>query len=245
MGLLLNLSFPGDFLVEDLYEFLTGVQWACDTYNCSVMGGDLSESSELCLSATSFGIIHDKPLYRIGARCGDLVYCTDFVGLASTAFYYFLNAKPRGYLLVPEEEKLLVDSLSMPVARRLHSQILTRTEYTVTAMDNTDGIGQSYFELAELNKVGIVLEADKLPIHALSKKVATMLQCDLWQVVMGFGADFQLVGTSSAHLSTAAFVGQFFEVGHTVNGSGVWLETQTGLQECNIAGWDYFCGGSK
>jgi thiamine-monophosphate kinase len=117
-GLLLNLGLPPDTLVDDLVAFLRGARDACTEYGCRILGGDLSNSIELSLSATSFGTVAQSDLLRRrGASRGDLIFCANPIGMTATAFAYFLRAKPRGFALGAPEEDRLKEQFRKPRAR--------------------------------------------------------------------------------------------------------------------------------
>ncbi|MDQ0173373.1 thiamine-phosphate kinase [Paenibacillus tundrae] len=246
-GLLLNFAFPNEFETNDLNEILLGVKKACDEYDCPVIGGDLSHSIELSLSATSIGIVEtEKVLYRSGANSGDLIYCSDDVGLTSTAFYYFLKAKPMGHKLTEEEENILKNQFKKTKARKTLSLLLSGFMGKATAMDNTDGFSQSYLELSEINKLKMELDFRQFPIHPLSYKVAEFLEIDISEVILGGGADFQFLGTINKEIyenhKTDLDKENVSIIGICSSGSGLYLRKSS--EEDSVPfkakGWDYF-----
>lgn len=246
LGLLLTLALQEDFFVEDFNQLLMGVKKACDKYHCNILGGDMSNSAEMSISATSVGLANaEQILYRSGARQGDYVYCSDYLGLTSTAFAYFLEAKPKGLKLSNDDEDLLKDQFRKPHARIELSERLTADTTRVTCMDNTDGIGQSLLELSEINVLRFVLCTEGLPIHPITKKVSDFLGRSVIDMALGAGADFQLVGTIEPNLGrreTEKLIGNGFHiVGYTMQGNGVWLEDEEGhVSEHKVSGWNYY-----
>ncbi len=247
VALLLNLAFPGGFSVKNLRLLLHGVQDACEQYHCRVLGGDLSSSQEMSLSATSVGFSScSKTLYRRGCSPGDLIYCSDYLGLTSTAFAYFLKAKPQGFKLENADELLLVQQFSNPRARKSVKDFLLSLDGKVTCMDNTDGVGQTLLELSENNKVKFVVDGAKLPIHSVTRDVAKFLQMDPVALAFDPGADFQLLGTVSRALPsvqprfTDSLLGTLSIIGSVQEGCGVWVQNQSGLRQMDIAGWNYY-----
>ncbi|MEL0590936.1 MAG: thiamine-phosphate kinase [Planktothrix rubescens PR222] len=246
IGLLLTFAFESNFLIEDLKNILCGVKKACDDYSCQVLGGDLSDSSEMSIAATSIGITdQNNVLYRQGARVDDYIYCSDYLGLTATAFDYFLKAKPQGFVLFKYEEEILVNQFRKPKARLEFSQRLSQSNFRITCMDNTDGIGQSLLELAEINNLRFELNKDDLPIHEISIKVADFLSKDILDVVLGVGADFQLIGTHESNLELQNINNDVSDniqiIGKTYEGKGVWIKDEKSITtECNIPGWDYY-----
>ncbi|MCL1785792.1 MAG: thiamine-phosphate kinase [Alphaproteobacteria bacterium] len=250
VGLLLNLAFPGDFFVEDLQTLYKGIIAACDEYDCKILGGDFSDSAEMNLTATSVGIGEDgRPLYRNTIGNGDVIYCSDYVGLTPTAFLYFLTAKPQGILLSAKEEEILKDQFRKVKARKNLSELLAAAnkDHTVSCMDNTDGVFQSFNEMSAQSGVGIELDAAKLPIHELSHKLAGLMGKDVYELVLGAGADFQLLGAIDKNIPQDILDelrnAGLYEIGIATNTeSGVYLNKSGQLSRLDIPGWNYYTG---
>lgn len=246
VGLLLTLAFPEDFLIEDFQQLLQGVKKACDEVQCNILGGDLSNAAEMSISATSVGLANaDQILYRSGTQDGDYVYCSDYLGLTSTAFAYFLEARPNGLQLSSDDETLLQNQFRKPRARVGLSKKLANSSMRITCMDNTDGIGQTLSELSEINRMRMVVRMDALPIHPISEKVAAYLDRNILDIILGAGADFQLLGTIEQKLErteTEDFISNGLRiVGYAMPGSGVWVQDESGqLREHLVSGWNYY-----
>ena len=245
LGIVLNLGLPSSFPIDDLRALLQGADEACRHYGCHVLGGDLSDAAEPNLVAAVIG--HGdggRLLRRAGARAGDLLYCSGHVGLTPTAFRYFLDARPAGLKLLPEDEQLLVRQFSRPEARLALGRALRRLDPPVTCMDNTDGFGQTVFELSQLNGVGFLLNASALPIHPISRQVAAFLGVDVIDLALGPGADFQLVGTIAADALPEGAdtspgircVGRATSAAETI----AVLDATGRERAVTVTGWDYF-----
>jgi thiamine-monophosphate kinase len=242
-GLLLNLGLPPTLLTSEFISLLRGAREACAKVGCAVVGGDLSSASELSISATSLGVVElQKVLRRAGAQPGDCAYCSDVVGLTATAFAYFLQAEPAGYRLSAAEEAILKDCFRAPRPRFDVGHALAACGYRVTAMDNTDGVAQSLSEIAEAGRVGIILSAEVLPIHDISRRVADHLNIDVIDLVLGPGADFQLIGTCDpAAIQNEAVKSLIRPIGYALAEPGFWLETSEGGRTAfAVRGWDYY-----
>jgi thiamine-monophosphate kinase len=246
-GLLLNLALPEDMSVEDLKALLTGAKDACGLYGTAVLGGDLSSASELSISATAIGYAEGNVLRRFGSTPGDYIYCTRHVGLTSTAFAYFLRAGPRGLWLEPPLEGLLKDQFRKPHALFEVAAKLRAEQISVTAMDNTDGVGQTLSELAALNEVAFVIDPNLLPIHPVTKIVAEYLGEDMLDLALGPGADFQLLGTLPGSCDAEAVAQRcgVFIVGEVRNGNGVSKRVGDGLVPIKVTGWSYYSQTEK
>lgn len=251
VALLLTFAFDENFLITDFKKILHGVKKACDEYGCQVMGGDLSNSLEMSISATSIGTTNgNRILYRKGAKAGDRVFCSNFAGLTSTAFQYFLEAKPKGLRLPDKKEALLKDQFRKPRAMHQLSKQLAESNLRVTCMDNTDGIGQSFSELAEINELQFILNQKLIPIHPVTRDVAEYLGQNEIDIALGGGADFQLLGTICGDISPEDLKkkvrGELFIIGELVKGNGLLIKNKNGcLVPYKTVGWNYYSSDFK
>lgn len=238
-GLLLNLALPADFPISRLRDLISGVLAVAEEYAAPVLGGDLSDSPEPSLSATSLGVaMPGEMLRRAGAAPGDVVYTTGSCGLAATAMRYFLDAKPAGLSLPAADEALLRWQFTRPAPRPAAGRSLVRAHVRATAMDNTDGLSQSLFELAEASSAHFVVHEELLPAHRISEVVADYLGEDLLTLLIGPGADFHLVGT----VDPGASLGDLglHRIGEVVPGHGLSVRSGGEERELTPNGWNYF-----
>lgn len=195
VGLLLTMAFEDNHSLDSFKDILKGVNDCAKKFGCEVLGGDLSNSTEMSLAATSVGIIDSKRvLYRSNISEGDLLFCSDYIGLTPTAFQYFLKLKPKGVLLSEVEESLLADQFKNPKPRVHLGQMLSESQLCTACMDNTDGFSQTFFELSEINNLEFHFDFDKLPIHDISHQIAEKSEIDVTDLIFSAGADFQLMG---------------------------------------------------
>ncbi|MGD0774498.1 MAG: thiamine-phosphate kinase [Candidatus Solibacter sp.] len=243
-ALLLNLAFPPDFAVSDLNDFLLGAKEAGDHYGAPVLGGDLSDAVEMNLVATSLGVIRQQQaIFRSGARPGNKVFCSDYLGVTPTAFLHYLY---RGAIthaeLSLDQEAVLTSNFRRPIARVGLGRQLAMGGYCTAMMDVTDGVAQSFAEIAASSSVGIVLDTERLPIHPVSRALAAHYDRDVVRVILGPGADFQLVGTLDlTHAACAQLPEEVRLIGEVIEGSGVYLRSRDG--EVNAfapEGWNYY-----
>lgn len=241
-GLLLNLGLPGDMKVVELEKVIKGAAQACREYGCQIIGGDLSSAVELSLSATSVGTAdYDKLLRRTGARLGDQIYCTGDLGLTSTAFFYFLDAKRKGMRLDDASEQLLKDQFQRPTVKFHLARLLSELTGPVTCMDCTDGAGQTILEICEQNKAGAFLHTSSMPVHDVSREVAAYLEKDVFDIVLGPGADFSLIGTfPSDEYRKIAGEPDIHVIGEITAAEGIILKGGGCQRELVVAGWDYY-----
>lgn len=239
-SLLLTFAFPSNFHIKDLKSILLGVNKACKHYKVRVVGGDLSDSQEISLSATIVGF-SNYPLYRKGIKNRDIIFCSDTVGLTPTAFRYFFEAKGKGMHLTKKEEQILVRQFSSPKAKIELVKKLSINKLKVCCMDNTDGIGQSLKELSEINSIQITLFYENIPIHPITQKVAHFLKMDPIILALEPGADFQLVGSirKSIPCTDLQKLGVHV-IGQAEIGNGIALRHGNKKINIEIKGWNYY-----
>lgn len=108
-------------------------------------------------------------------------------------------------------------------------------------MDNTDGTSQSFYELAELNCLGFELTEELLPFSNVSIKVSEFLNIPLMDVILGTGADFQLLGTCRPHVLDHLSGHGFVKIGEVITEKGLFLRDRNGKrQPLQPKGWNYF-----
>ena len=238
-GLLLNIALPSHFLVNHLIQIVKGALAAATTYDCPILGGDLSDSSEPSICATSIGYTKiGECLFRRGALPGDCIFMTRPFGLSATAFRYFREAKPRGMTLASGAEDTLRTALIQPIPQISTGQALARYKGRVTAMDNTDGLSQSLAELAAINKMHYQIDADLLTINELTIQVAEFLDEEPFNLGMGPGADMNLVGTIDD--STVVPDQEIIRIGTVREGTGVSITAAGTSYPLEPNGWNYF-----
>jgi thiamine-monophosphate kinase len=238
-GLLLNFALPATFPVDSLTAIVRGVLAGAEEFGASVLGGDLSDAPEPSLCATSLGTVRrTRCLRRRGATVGDRIYVTGPFGIGAAALRYFFDGPPPGRSLAASDESALRQAFRRPVPRLSTGQLLARSGARVTAMDNTDGIGQSLFELASINSAGYVVDRDDVPLHPLVIAVADLFGDDPFDLAMGPGADFNLVGTID-DVRIARNAG-LHVIGVVCDGHGLSVSSASATRTFTPHGWNYF-----
>lgn len=244
LGLLLNLGLPSNLLIADLQKLLDGVKDVIDKFDCKVLGGDITASVEISISATSIGKVQKgKQLTRGKAVEGDLIFVSRPIGMTPTAFEYFCNLKPNGFLLQKQEEALLVNQFTDMYPLCNLGQLLSSSGYCTSCIDNTDGLGQSLFEISQSSDVSMYIDCEKVKINDLTRYVWSQTEYDLISFAFGAGADFSLIGTLSGKQSEKEYLRQFKEIaiiGEVKKGKGVFLKQKESISGLIFQGWNYF-----
>lgn len=245
IGLLLNLGLPNNLFLNDFKKILQGIKNVIDRFDCKVLGGDITASSEISISATSIGKVQKgKVLKRRNAKIGDYIFVSRPIGLTPTAFEYFCNLKPKRFLLKKSEENILLEQFTDMYPLCNLGQKLSNLGLCTSCMDNTDGLGQSLLELSQLSGVSMQINNDKIFINQLTKDVCSQTDNDLIQFAFGAGADFSLVGTINGKISENEIKSYFGNginiIGYVDQGQGVFINDNQSKSELEFKGWDYF-----
>lgn len=243
-GLLLNCGLPGQFKVQDVLAIATGFQEIACQFGANVIGGDVTSSSELCLSATVLGYVESNHmLRRRGARSGDSVFVSRDIGLSPVALIFCLHSNLFEWLTSDQREKLKAQFEAITPEIELGRRLGLSGDCT-SCMDNTDGIAQSLTELARESDCAFVVHEEQLHVGSLVTLASNKLDREKTTLALGPGADFGLVGTLRGKWSTEKARKQFGTdiriIGETESGGGLYLRRGRHTEPLNIPGWNYF-----
>ncbi|MGH8980768.1 MAG: thiamine-phosphate kinase [Acidimicrobiales bacterium] len=158
--LLTVCSPPG----TDLDRLARGAAEASTRWGCPVVGGDVTASSQLMVSAAAIGVLDGPapPVLRSGATAGDTLVVTGPLG-ASSAGLRLLRAGARGenadagVLAGDAARAELVRAHRRPEAR-LAEGVAARAAGARAMIDVSDGLAIDLHRMAEASKVGVALD---------------------------------------------------------------------------------------
>jgi len=185
---------------------------------------------ELTLTGCAFGFVEkDLILRRSGAKPGDLLCTTGFLGGAGAGLW----AWKQGDLTNKFMENLLE-----PQPRLKEGRALALSRSVSSMMDNSDGLALSLFDLAEVSKVGFVVQEDALPIsEGIEEVVGRREAVDL---VLSAGGDYELVFTVRPEKIEEARKASDLTVIGSVVEEGIWIETGGQKKKLEPKGYEHF-----
>ncbi|MEM3105091.1 MAG: thiamine-phosphate kinase [Candidatus Bathyarchaeia archaeon] len=239
LGILFSVGLPSNFPYESFKELVKGLGDAVAEYDTHLLGGDLSESSEVILAGFIVGLTHrGRLLSRRGAKPGDIIATTGTLGLTSVGFKILLE----GFEAPENLKSKAVESLYRPTARLREGLALAGSGAVSASMDISDGLAVSLNQLAELNSVKIVVE--DIPIASEAEEFSKMYGFDVEQLVLyGGGEEYELLLAIKPEMWTEAVktvknVGStLYKMGIVEEGSGVY--TVDG-EKIVAKGWEHF-----
>lgn len=193
IGVVAAMGIPGEMDMGFVEDMVRGMRDCARAYGTGVVGGDTDQHAELTIVTTALGRVDkDKVKLRSGARVGDLLCVTGYLGTPAAAYKVLIEGRDA-----PEEDKkVLIDGFFRPKPRIEEGVRLSRYPEVTAMMDVSDGLGKSVYELSGSSHVGFLVDADRLPIRGEARRLAKDSK-ELLDMAVCFGGEFELLFTVS------------------------------------------------
>jgi thiamine-monophosphate kinase len=245
---LVSLALPKETEVAWVEELYRGMREEAERAGVAVVGGNMARSPwGIFIDVCVLGRVHrEHLLLRSGARPGDRVLVTGWLGDAAAGLQLVLNAE----LAVTEAEReLLLSRHLTPTPRLAESGVIARSGRATAMIDVSDGLSSDVGHICDRSRVGVRIWAERLPISAATKRVAALSAIPVWQLALAGGEDYELCFTAPAdaveELATAVYrktgtpvavVGEILPAA-----SGRWLVLENGREvPLEATGWAHF-----
>lgn len=201
--LTVSVGLSKRFSVEDLEEFYSGIEYACERYGVDIIGGDISSSlTGLTIGITCVGEADkDKIVYRDRAKNTDLICVSGDLGSA----YMGLQLLEREKAVHTGEKdfspdfagkEYLLERQLRPEARKNIIEMLTENHIVPTSMiDISDGLASELLHICKQSKVGCVIYEERIPIDYQTAMMAEQFNLNLTTVALNGGDDYELLFT--------------------------------------------------
>lgn len=207
-------SFAGDAKMSgDLFDAMAalGEEWGAP-----LVGGDFASGNATQFTTTVLGLAprgNPGPILRSGARVGDAVWVTGRIGDSYESGHH-LRFTPRFAEGLELRERL---------GAKLHA-----------AIDVSDGLGRDAGRIARMSGVGIVIEAERVPLRDASRGAERSI---------ADGEDYELLFVTAGEVDLPATLGKgtvVTRIGTVVEGGGAVLRFADGRAiDVTEAGWDH------
>jgi len=191
---LISLGLPADLPVAALEEIYRGFISACGPYRLQIVGGNISQSSDLFIDISILGRVESgRALRRNAAAYGDIVFVTGFPGRAGAAISLFdshtnVSAQLRDGLNL---------SYTSPKARITAGRYLVENQIKCAVIDTSDGITGDLCRICEESGVGIELDGSSFPADPLLMQLGDVMKTDPLDWFLGASDDYELLITAS------------------------------------------------
>jgi thiamine-monophosphate kinase len=234
---LVSLGLPSIVEVEWLESLYEGMQRCCRAFDMAVAGGDISRCPCLVISVALLGNPAGRLVIpRSGARVGDMVCVTGVLGASAAGLELLRSGRSD-----PTSD--LVGAHLRPVPRVREAEVLRR--HLPTAMiDVSDGFSADLGHICDSSDVGVVIDADRLPVFDPGGHSFTQPPLDL---ALGGGEDYELCFTIPEDRAEAAAAAVTEATGTPVTIVGRVVEASRGRRlvregaevDLEVAGWDH------
>jgi thiamine-monophosphate kinase len=156
-GLMVSLGIPANHTTQGkpdpAVDIMTGVATMANNLDVAVLGGDLTNSDRYSIDVCVLGSA-ERPVRRSGAREGDFVWVTGYLGGAALALRNFAEGKQMSTTL---RNRYACPEPRIQAGRWLAS-------HGATAMiDISDGLAADAQHLAAASEVGIEINLEHIP----------------------------------------------------------------------------------
>lgn len=223
---LLSLGVSSECDKKWLDGFLAGFNSVLEEYSLCLIGGDTVHSGErLMISVTVVGeMAEDNVCYRSGAKVGDLIWVSGFLGEAAAGLELC-----RKNITGNKTYKPLVKAHLDPEPKVVLGVEMAESRLVNAMMDISDGLATDLAHICSASGVGAEIDRSAIPLSAALLAASQELNCSPLDLALKGGEDYQLVFTSPPErresvITIASNLGmKIYCVGRIVDDSGVFL----------------------
>lgn len=222
-SLTLSLGLPPDLEVAWVVDLATGFAEEAALVGASVIGGDITSSSQVVVAVSVLGAVRQAPVMRSGARPGDTLAIIGRQGWAAGG----LAVLGRGF----RSPRLLVDAYRRPEPP--YAAGPQGAEAGATSMiDVSDGLLAEATHIAQASGVAIDVRSAGLEVPEPLHAVAAATGADPLTIILGGGDDHSLLATFPGDVPAG-----WTAIGVVSEGEGV---TVDGAPYDGPTGWRHF-----
>ncbi len=223
---LLNIALRKNSETSFFNMLFKGIKHALSYYKTVLIGGDISAvKKDISLAATVVGSTK-KPILRSGAREGDKIYVTGYLGESACGLEIL---KKKGVCVKPSNN--LLKRHLMPIVKNPDKI----KEIATSMMDISDGLLIDLTRLCDESRVGAKIYEDKIPISLQMKRVALSLGLSPIELAMTGGEDYELLFTAPPDKKIQAIY-----IGDIVKTERVIINKQGTKKEIKPFGYQHF-----
>lgn len=208
-----SLGISQRFTVEDVEEFYSGLQLACEAHGVDIVGGDTTSSmTGLTISITCIGDVEKgKAVCRNGAKQGDLVCVTGNLGAAYMGLQLLEREKAVYYQQLQEhhgnetlemaqpdfagKEYLLERQLKPEARRDIILKLQEQGIQPTSMMDISDGLSSELMHICEQSNCGCRIYEEQIPLDYETASQAEEFNVNVTTCALNGGEDYELLFT--------------------------------------------------
>jgi len=190
----LSLSIPKNKTSTWLKKFTDKLLSLQKKYNFFLIGGDLSKSNKIVISANFYGYISkDKILTRNGANINDDIWVTGTIGDSFIGLKYL----QKKIILKKKFQNYYVGKYLYPSLKCIGYKI---NNFASSAIDISDGFYGDLEILLKQKKLGANIQLSSIPLSIKTKQLIKNKSINI-KSLLEAGDDYQLIFTANARYS--------------------------------------------
>ncbi|HSO71693.1 MAG TPA: thiamine-phosphate kinase [Thermodesulfobacteriota bacterium] len=244
----LNLGLPKTVLRSFLPPFIKGLKEEAEKYSVALAGGDTHQSPQgISIGLTVIGEIAENPAYRSGAKVGDRLYVSGYLGQSAAGFRLLTKFQQQPTPLRQRHLRELIKAHQDPEPQVALGHFLVRQRLVRAMIDLSDGLASDLRHICRASGVGALLDADQIPLSPALRTAADALNTSPLQLALTGGEDYQLLFSVSKDLARkmeTQVVKQFkrpvYPVGEIISGQKLFIKFSQGVRILKETGFDHF-----
>ena len=243
----ISLGIPEDTAVSFLDDVYDGVRTLSQQYDILVLGGNVTQTSgPLFVDVFLVGeMMEEKVLRRSGARAGDRILVTGYLGDAAAGLH--LASRPQIQIREDMHASLTRAQLE-PQPRVAEGTAIAESGLATSMMDISDGLAGDIRHMCEASGVGAILWESELPISGVLNELASDIGQNPLEWVLHGGEDYELLVTTPAEsvnmlqeVVRQAGGAPLSPIGEILSISqGISLKRADGIFELENLAWEHF-----
>lgn len=193
----ISLGMPEETSVSFLDDVYGGVRALSEQYDILVLGGNVTRTSgPLFVDVFLVGeVMEEKVLRRSGARAGDRILVTGYLGDAAAGLHLLSESQTR---VREDSYASLTDAQLQPQPRVVEGTAIAESELATSMMDISDGLAGDIRHLCEASGVGALLWESELPVSNPMLEAASVSEKKPMEWALHGGEDYELLVTTPA-----------------------------------------------
>src|SRR4030042_478517 len=245
---LISLGLKNETYVQDIEEMYRGFLLELNPFSASIIGGNITKSGNgMFIDITLIGEVEQgKTVRRSGARPGDVILVTGYLGQAAAGLKLLLQS--------PDDLSLrkhpLVKIYNAPSHRAYFGAAIAEAGLATAMIDTSDGFLGDLGHVCTESNVGAVLMKEKLPVSEALREAALDFHKDPYDFFLGESDDYELIITCQPDKVTLlcslatrlGFPVPLTEIGRITAEAGnmIIIHTDGSRHSVNPSGWDHF-----
>ena len=241
-----SIAIPQDCTIDFLDDIYRGMKKLAGEYDVNILGGDTTRSTvDLIINVAVTGVVSKSEiLFRDGARPGDVIFSTGYLGDSRAGLHLILN----DIEVKSKTNKELFKAHILPKPYLREGRFLATQNTVSAAIDVSDGLSSDLGHIVKQSGVGAKVYAEKLPLSQPLKNFCDQFNFDPVEFALAGGEDYTLLFSVSAGTAPQisreyqkVFNSPLFDIGEITDTGIIELIDPAGKSKQVIpSGWDHF-----